>query len=74
MTETATNTDRVWMSYKQAADYTGLDRVTLWRAVKRAELRAGGTGRVVRFERSELDRFMRGAELASGEEVSHVKQ
>jgi excisionase family DNA binding protein len=47
------------MNYQEAAEYTGLDRVTIWRAVKRGELRAGGLVRAVRFERAELDRWLR---------------
>jgi excisionase family DNA binding protein len=58
--EATTATERVWMTYDQAAEYTGLDKVTLWRATKARKLRAGGYGKAVRFERSELDRFMRG--------------
>lgn len=50
---------RFWLSYEQAAKYCGVERTTLWRAVKRGDLRAGGVGRAVRFERNELDRFMR---------------
>lgn len=60
MEQTATKTERVWMSYAEAAEYTGYDRTTLWRAVKRGELHAGGVGRTPRFERAELDRWMRG--------------
>ncbi len=60
MTKTETrNIERVWLSTSEASTYTGLDRVTLWRARKRGELRAGGAGRAVRFERTELDRWMR---------------
>lgn len=51
--------ERVWLTPSEAASYTQLDRVTLWRARKRGELRAGGAGRAVRFERAELDRWMR---------------
>jgi excisionase family DNA binding protein len=52
-------TERAWLSPAEASRYTGLDRVTLWRARKRGELLAGGAGRAVRFERTELDRWMR---------------
>lgn len=48
-----------WMTYEQAARYCNVERTTLWRAVKRGALRQGGYGRAVRFERAELDRFMR---------------
>lgn len=56
---TAGTAERAWLNPIEASTYTGLDRVTLWRARKRGELRAGGTGRAVRFERAELDRWMR---------------
>ncbi len=50
---------QVWLNYEQAALYCNVDRTTLWRAVRRGELHAGGVGRAVRFERGELDKFMR---------------
>ena len=59
MTEQAEVPDRVWMTYEQAAAYCNVDRVTLWRSVKRGELRAGGVGRAIRFHRDDLDEFMR---------------
>lgn len=58
--QTAEAPERTWLTYGQAEEYTGLERTTLWRAVRRGELRTGGAGRAVRFERAELDRFMRG--------------
>lgn len=60
METTATITERTWMSYAEAGKYTGYDRTTLWRVVKRGELRIGGTPGAPRFERRELDRWMRG--------------
>jgi excisionase family DNA binding protein len=54
--------ERAWLTYAQASEYTGIHRTTLWRAVRRNDLRAGGVGRAVRFERRELDRWMRGNE------------
>jgi excisionase family DNA binding protein len=56
----AENIERPWLKPAEAADRCGVDRVTLWRARKRGELRAGGPGRAVRFHRDELDRWMRG--------------
>ena len=59
---TESTSGSTWKTYLQSAEYCQLDRVTLWRAVKRGELRAGGAGRAVRFHRDELDRWMRGDE------------
>jgi excisionase family DNA binding protein len=58
-TEVAERVGETWLTYEQASAHCGLDRVTLWRAVKRGDLHAGGAGRAVRFERAELDRWMR---------------
>jgi excisionase family DNA binding protein len=49
---------REWFSYPEAERYSGLSRVTLWRAVSRGELKAARIGRSVRISRAELDRFM----------------
>ena len=66
LTEQATEAPaRVWMDYTEAAEYCGLHSTTLWRAVKRRELRAGGVGRAVRFHRDDLDEFMRSGSNAS---------
>lgn len=62
MEQTRPTIERVWLSQKQASEYTGLNRTTLWRAVRDGELRAGRVGRAVRFERRELDRWLRGDE------------
>ncbi len=50
--------ERAWYSYSDAERYTGLSRVTLWRAVERGELKVARIGRAVRMSRTELDRFM----------------
>jgi excisionase family DNA binding protein len=49
---------QAWLSYLEAERYTGLSRVTLWRAVSRGDLKAARIGRAVRISRAELDRFM----------------
>jgi excisionase family DNA binding protein len=64
--QTATATERVWMNTRQAAEYAGVDPSTLWRARQRGELKAGGVGRAVRFERAELDRWLRGGAQVDG--------
>lgn len=60
MTKTETESiERVWLTPSEAASYAQMDRVTLWRARKQGSLRAGGAGRAVRFEKAELDRWLR---------------
>ncbi len=56
---TADPFERVWLTTADAARYCSVDRVSVYRARLRGTLRAGGAGRAVRFERSELDRWMR---------------
>ncbi len=50
--------ERTYWRYEEAEQYTGLHRVTLWRAVKDGRLKASGYGRAVRFRREDLDAFM----------------
>lgn len=52
--------EREFLSYREAEIYTGLHRVTLWRAMKENRLKASGYGRAVRFSRTALDEFMGG--------------
>jgi hypothetical protein len=47
-----------YLDYAGAEDYTTLNRVTLWRAVKAGRLKASGYGRAVRFHVRDLDEFM----------------
>ncbi len=54
--------ERVWLSYSEMEKYTGLDRTTLWRAVRRGDLRVGGVGRAPRFHVNDVDEFMRRGE------------
>ncbi len=49
---------RAWFSYPEAERYSGLSKVTLWRAIGRGELKVARIGRAVRISRTELDRFM----------------
>ena len=47
-----------YLNYARAEEYTTLDRVTLWRAVRDGRLKASGYGRAVRFHVRDLDEFM----------------
>jgi excisionase family DNA binding protein len=48
-----------YLTYKEAAQYTNLSSVTLWRACRDGRLKPAGPGRAVRFHKDELERFMR---------------
>ncbi len=59
-TEKESRVPHVYYSYAEAARYTGLHRVTLYRAAFRTgHLRASGYGSAVRFRVEDLDEFMR---------------
>ena len=47
-----------YLTYEEAAQYTNLSAVTLWRAVRDGRLKPDGPGRAIRFHKDELDRFM----------------
>ena len=55
--ETAT-VRRPYLTYEEAALYTNVSAVTLWRALRDGRLKPTGPGRAVRFHKDELDRFM----------------
>jgi excisionase family DNA binding protein len=50
--------ERKYLRYAEAEQYTGLQRVTLWRAVRDGQLKVSGYGRAVRFRIEDLDEFM----------------
>ncbi len=54
----ATDIERAYLRYVDAAQYTAMHRVTLWRAVRDGRLKASGYGRAVRFHLKDLDAFM----------------
>jgi excisionase family DNA binding protein len=54
----ATNTKSPYLTVKQAAEYTTLHPVTLWRACREGKLKASGYGRAVRYHVVDLDEFM----------------
>lgn len=54
----AMTTERPYLTYAEAERYTGLHRVTLWRAVRNGRLKVSGYGRAVRFHVRDLEAFM----------------
>jgi excisionase family DNA binding protein len=59
-----------WIDYPTAARYSGLSHVTLWRRVRRGELKAARVGRSVRLHFPTLREFM---ERASEEAIGQQK-
>lgn len=57
-TTAAQSAGRRYLSYDEAARYTGLSRWTLSRSHERGDLPAARVGRAVRFDTEDLDRFM----------------
>jgi len=53
----ATGAKSPYLNYARAEEYTTLDRVTLWRAVKAGRLKASGYGRAIRFHVKDLDSY-----------------
>jgi len=54
----ATEPEQRYLTYRQAEIYTGLHRVTLWRAARRGELQVSGPEAAPRFDVRDLDAFM----------------
>lgn len=54
----ATVTEKRFLNYREAAVYCGLSETTIWRSLKSGALRASGSGRGIRFDVKELDRWM----------------
>jgi excisionase family DNA binding protein len=54
-----------WVTYRQAEQYSGLSRTTLWRLVSAGEVEAAMVGRAVRINRTSLDAYMRRCSASS---------
>jgi excisionase family DNA binding protein len=56
---------REWITYKQAAQLTGLSRTTLWKLVSAGEIKAARVGRAVRINRRSVDDYLERASEGS---------
>ena len=54
-----TSEERQWLTYREAQEFTGLGRTTLWRLITAGGLPAVKIGRSVRISREGLQEFMR---------------
>ncbi len=50
--------EREWFNYREAAEFTGLGRTTLWTLASTGQVRAAKVGKAVRFSRKSLQEFM----------------
>ncbi len=49
---------REWLNYKEACQFTGLGRTTLWTLASTGQVQAAKVGAAVRFSRKSLHEFM----------------
>jgi excisionase family DNA binding protein len=47
-----------WVTYKQAEEFSGLSRTTLWKLISAGEIKAARVGRAVRINRCSLDEYL----------------
>ncbi len=50
--------EREWFNYKEAAEFSGLGRTTLWTLASTGQVQAAKVGKAVRFSRKSLREFM----------------
>lgn len=49
---------REWLSYKEASEFTGLGKTTLWTLASTGQVQVAKVGAAVRFSRKGLQEFM----------------
>ncbi len=49
---------REWLNYREAAEFSGLGRTTLWTLASTGQVQAAKVGTAVRFSRKSLQEFM----------------
>jgi excisionase family DNA binding protein len=49
---------REWVTYKQAEEFSGLSRTTLWKLLSAGEINAARIGRAVRINRRSIDDYL----------------
>lgn len=50
--------EREWFNYREAAEFSGLGRTTLWTLASTGQVQAAKVGTAVRFSRKSLQEFM----------------
>ncbi len=59
-----------WLNAKEAGEHLGLSTATIYSKTSRGELPAHKNGRIVRYDREELDAWMRGEAAPTGAKTS----
>lgn len=49
---------REWFNYKEASEFSGLGRTTLWAMASKGQVQVAKVGAAVRFSRKSLEEFM----------------
>jgi excisionase family DNA binding protein len=55
---------REWVTYKQAAEVSGLSRTTLWKLLGEGSIRGAKIGKAVRISRRSLDEYLENQDYA----------
>lgn len=63
-----------WLTYKEAEQFVGLSRTTLWKLIGDGEIEHRKVGRAVRISRESLEAYMRGGERSSGADESGIEK
>ena len=50
--------EREWINYREASEFSGLSRTTLWRLISTGEIRAAKIGKAVRISRRSLNAYL----------------
>jgi excisionase family DNA binding protein len=50
--------EREWFNYREASDFSGLSRQTLWRLISTGAIRAAKIGKTVRISRRSLNEYL----------------
>jgi len=50
--------EREWFNYREASEFSGLSRQTLWRLISTGAIRAAEIGKTVRISRRSLNEYL----------------
>ena len=50
--------EREWLNYREAQQFSGLGRTTLWTLISTGQVKAAKVGKAVRISRQSLQEFM----------------